>query len=101
MRTFHEFGKNSGEVSLFTLGTMRAIGSSNEMYEIIKAGFLLADINHLETAPSYGPSEIFIGKAINRLKNQQRKCKYYDKFYLSILVVICLIRFIGVTQNIN
>ena len=35
------------------------------------------------------------------LKNEKYKWKYYDKFYLSILVVKYLIRFIGIAQKIN
>ena len=57
------------KVSLFTLGTMRAIDSENQMYEIVKAA-VKAGINHFETAPSYGASESFLGKAIEKLNHK-------------------------------
>ena len=60
------FGIGS-KVSTFTLGTMRATESSNKMYEIIKCAHF-AGINHIETAPSYGNAETFIGEALNRLE---------------------------------
>ena len=59
------FGIGS-KVSLFTLGTMRAVDSKIKMYKIIKYAYL-AGINHLETAPSYGEAETFIGEAIEKL----------------------------------
>ena len=60
------FGIGS-EVSIFTLGTMRATESSDKMFEIIKYAHV-AGINHLETAPSYGKAEIFVGEAIHKLE---------------------------------
>lgn len=54
------------QVSLFTLGTMRAIGSFEQMYEVIKEA-RIAGINHIETAPAYGPAESFLGKALEKL----------------------------------
>ena len=63
-----QFGRGP-EVSPFTLGTMRALGSAEQMYKVVKAS-LSAGINHLETAPSYGPAESFLGNALKRLKEQ-------------------------------
>ncbi len=60
---------NGPKVSLFTLGTMRAISSEEQMYKVLKASFA-AGINHVETAPAYGPAENFLGKALNRLKSE-------------------------------
>ncbi len=60
------FGKGT-EVSLFTLGTMRAITSAEHMHEIIEAAYF-AGINHIETAPTYGPAEDFLGQSIQQLK---------------------------------
>ncbi len=57
------------DVSLFTLGTMRAVDSVDQMYEVIKAAYS-AGINHLETAHAYGPAESFLGKALRKLKNE-------------------------------
>ena len=59
------FGRGR-QVSLFTLGTMRALGSPAQMEEVLRAA-LDAGINHLETAPAYGPAETFLGQALRRL----------------------------------
>ena len=53
-------------VSLFTLGTMRALGSPQQLEQVLEAA-LAAGINHLETAPAYGPSERYLGRALTRL----------------------------------
>ena len=55
-------------VSLFTLGTMRAIDSPAQM-EAVLAQALAIGINHLETAAAYGPAEAFLGMALNRLRD--------------------------------
>tara|TARA_Y100001968_G_C19453448_1_gene770380 strand:+ start:4326 stop:5468 length:1143 start_codon:yes stop_codon:yes gene_type:complete len=60
------FGIGS-KVSAFTLGTMRAADSPEKMYEIIKQAYY-AGINHIETAPSYGKAEYFIGEALYKLE---------------------------------
>ncbi len=57
------------EVSLFTLGTMRAIESIDQMYSIVKEACLVG-INHIETAPAYGPAENFLGQSLNKLRAQ-------------------------------
>ena len=62
------------DVSLFTLGTMRALESPDQMHRVIKAAFH-AGINHLETAPSYGPAESFIGAALKKLKEEEKLAK--------------------------
>ncbi|QPN57200.1 aldo/keto reductase [Synechococcus sp. CBW1107] len=54
------------EVSLFSLGTMRALGSPEQMLEVLEAA-LDAGINHVETAPSYGPAEAYLGQALARI----------------------------------
>jgi len=59
------FGKGPA-VSLFTLGTMRALGAASELQEVLEAA-LEVGINHLETAPAYGKSEQYLGLAIRRL----------------------------------
>ena len=64
------FGKNC-KVSNFTLGTMRAIESSLKMYEVIKLAHY-AGLNHIETAPSYGKAELFLGKALNKLEETNK-----------------------------
>ena len=56
-------------VSLFTLGTMRAVDSLAQMQAVVWAA-LEAGINHLETAPAYGPAESFLGQALRLLSEQ-------------------------------
>ena len=53
-------------VSPFSLGTMRALGSPAQMEAVLRAA-LTAGINHLETAPAYGPAESFLGQALAAL----------------------------------
>jgi predicted aldo/keto reductase-like oxidoreductase len=54
-------------VSLFSLGTMRALASADQLQAVLEAALALG-INHLETAPAYGPSQRFIGKALVKLR---------------------------------
>ena len=54
-------------VSAFSLGTMRALGSPAQMEAVLRAA-LAAGINHLETAPAYGPAETFLGQALAALR---------------------------------
>jgi len=53
-------------VSLFSLGTMRAVDSAEQMEQVLGAA-LAAGINHLETAPAYGPTERYLGLALGRM----------------------------------
>ena len=53
-------------VSRFTLGTMRAIDRPAAMAAVLDAA-LQAGINHIETAPAYGPAEAFLGAALAQL----------------------------------
>ncbi|MFZ0408630.1 MAG: aldo/keto reductase [Cyanobium sp.] len=57
-------------VSLFTLGTMRCVESPGQMLAVLEAA-LAAGINHLETAPAYGPAESFLGGALQDLEARQ------------------------------
>jgi len=59
------FGRGPA-VSPFTLGTMRAVNSPAQMEAVLRAA-LAAGINHLETAPAYGPAESFLSTALNKL----------------------------------
>jgi len=63
------FGRGP-EVSLFTLGTMRALDSAEQMHEVVKAA-QAAGINHIETAAAYGPAESFLGIALKQLRQNQ------------------------------
>lgn len=56
-------------VSLFTLGTMRALSSHSQMREVVQAA-ITAGINHLETAPAYGPAEQFLGESLRTLAQE-------------------------------
>jgi hypothetical protein len=48
---------------------MRALGSSAQMQGVLRAA-LAAGINHLETAPAYGPAERFLGQALQVLAGE-------------------------------
>ncbi|MCP9807843.1 aldo/keto reductase [Cyanobium sp. HWJ4-Hawea] len=49
---------------------MRALGSADQMGAVLRAA-LDAGINHLETAPAYGPAESFLGDALAKLRREQ------------------------------
>ena len=57
-----DFGSGRA-VSLFTLGTMRAVDSPDQMSEVLETAAQIG-INHIETASAYGPAETFIGDAL-------------------------------------
>ena len=63
------YGKRC-DVSLFTLGTMRATESLDKMYSLIKIAHH-AGINHLETAAAYGNAEILIGESLKKLETSE------------------------------
>ncbi|MEB3184728.1 MAG: aldo/keto reductase [Cyanobacteriota bacterium] len=46
---------------------MRALSSPAQMEAVLRAA-LRAGINHLETAPAYGPAERFLGRALRQLQ---------------------------------
>ena len=56
-------------VSLFTLGTMRALQAPDQMLSVLRAAHT-AGVNHLETAPAYGPAESFLGDALAQLQSE-------------------------------
>ncbi len=56
-------------VSLFTLGTMRALDSPATLAGVLDAA-VAAGINHIETAPAYGPAETFLGQALAALRQR-------------------------------
>ncbi|MEL6815586.1 MAG: aldo/keto reductase [Cyanobacteria bacterium J06598_3] len=62
---YRRFGKTEKSLSLFSLGTMR-FASAAEAQAVIAAA-LDSGINHIETAPAYGPSEAYIGQALSAL----------------------------------
>jgi predicted aldo/keto reductase-like oxidoreductase len=48
---------------------MRATGSPGQMAAVLEAA-LAAGINHLETAPAYGPAERYLGQALRALRER-------------------------------
>ena len=56
-------------VSLFTLGTMRALQSREQMLSVLRSA-RVAGTNHVETAPAYGPAETFLGQALGQLDRE-------------------------------
>lgn len=54
-------------MSVFSLGTMRALADQATMTATVKRALTLG-INHFETAPSYGNSEIFLGRSLTELE---------------------------------
>ncbi len=63
---YRRFGKTNLKVSVFSLGTMRALSSAAMMQATLAAALKLG-INHIETAPSYGSSEAYLGRALSQL----------------------------------
>ena len=63
--THRSFGQGP-KVSVFTLGLMRALGNPLQLRQVV-ARALAIGINHFETAPSYGPSQIYLGQALAAL----------------------------------
>jgi predicted aldo/keto reductase-like oxidoreductase len=57
-------------VSLFTLGTMRALESPEGMEAVLRRA-IDAGINHIETAPAYGPAERYLGAALTALERDR------------------------------
>ncbi|MFN6339840.1 MAG: aldo/keto reductase [Cyanobacteriota bacterium] len=57
-------------VSLFTLGTMRALESPDAMEAVVRRAVAVG-VNHIETAPSYGPAERYLGSALAKLALEQ------------------------------
>ena len=53
-------------MSAFSLGTMRAVESPQQMATVLQAA-LAAGIRHIETAPAYGPAEAYLGQALRSL----------------------------------
>ena len=60
---YRRFGKTNLEMSVFSLGTMRCLSSKEEATATLEKALSLG-INHLETASSYGLSEIYLGQAL-------------------------------------
>ncbi|MBV5260296.1 aldo/keto reductase [Synechococcus moorigangaii CMS01] len=63
---YRRFGKTELEISIFSLGTMRALTNAATMTATVARAWALG-INHFETAPSYGASERLLGQAFRTL----------------------------------
>jgi hypothetical protein len=59
------FGKTDRQLSLLSLGTMR-FGSAEVAQGVIEKA-IAQGISHIETAPAYGQSEAYVGKALAAL----------------------------------
>ena len=59
------FGKTQRRLSIFSLGTMR-YESADAAQAVITAA-IAQGINHIETAPAYGQSEHYVGKALKSI----------------------------------
>jgi predicted aldo/keto reductase-like oxidoreductase len=62
---YRRFGKTNLELSVFSLGTMRCLGSPDALAATVEAA-LHYGINHLETARGYGQSEIELGQVLQQ-----------------------------------
>jgi hypothetical protein len=60
---YRRFGKTELPLSVFSLGTMRCLASSEVMQQTIQAA-VQRGINHFETAIGYGNSEVYLGQAL-------------------------------------
>lgn len=60
------FGRGP-DVSLFTLGLMHTLAGPGQLREVLAAALALG-INHVETAMAYGPSQHYLGAALEALK---------------------------------
>jgi hypothetical protein len=74
---YRRFGKTNLYLSVFSLGTMRCLGSPNDTYKTVEKALQLG-INHIETARGYGKSEEYLGLAISRGLSLPR-----ERFYLT------------------
>ena len=58
---YRRFGRTNLQLSVFSLGTMRALESKTVFFDTLNAGLALG-INHIETAQGYGSSEGWLGE---------------------------------------
>ncbi|WOD39533.1 aldo/keto reductase [Nodosilinea sp. E11] len=57
---YRRFGRTNLNLSVLSLGTMRALASKSVFFDTLRAGLALG-INHIETAQGYGSSERWLG----------------------------------------
>ena len=63
---YRRFGQTDLNLSVFSLGTMRALADSETLLQTLKKAFDLG-INHIETAKTYGNSQAYLGPALKDL----------------------------------
>ncbi len=63
---YRRFGQTNLVVSVFSLGTMRALSSQETFSQTLEAAFKLG-INHIETARGYGVSQRYLGTSLEAL----------------------------------
>ena len=76
---YRRFGKTDLHLSIFSLGTMRCLGSSEIAAQTIAKAIELG-INHVETAQGYGRSEEYLGLV---LTNNPHLAKAREKVYIT------------------
>jgi uncharacterized protein len=62
---YRRFGRTDLSLSSFSLGTMRCLSSPQVFYQTLQRA-INQGVNHVETAPSYGRSEEYLGLALQR-----------------------------------
>ncbi len=72
---YRQFGQTNLWLSVFSLGTMRYLGSEENAVQTVQRALALG-INHLETASGYGESERYLGKALNLVRQAGQKLPY-------------------------
>ncbi|MGB3767408.1 MAG: aldo/keto reductase [Phormidesmis sp.] len=66
---YRRFGKTGLEMPVLSLGTMRF--ASAEVAGAVVDKAIAQGITHLETAPAYGRSELYLGKAITQISSSR------------------------------
>ncbi len=67
---YRRFGKTELKLSVFSLGTMRCLESSESLCQVL-ADAISHGINHIETARGYGQSERYIGQALGNFNRSE------------------------------
>lgn len=68
---YRRFGKTNLNLSVFSLGTMRAL-AQEDVFRATVAAALDSGINHIETARGYGQSEVFLGRSLRQLPTARK-----------------------------
>nr|WP_283762680.1 aldo/keto reductase [Roseofilum halophilum] len=66
---YRRFGKTNLDLSVFSLGTMRPLGSEEGFGQIVLRA-VERGINHIETARGYGKSEVYLGRTLRQLDRE-------------------------------